>query len=125
MTIARQATLIKKRSEGIIPRGLALVEAQEQIWAKSLAAGAEAADRIQQQELAALAILTCKCNGCNERATMRCPWCHQVPYCSLEHRKLNFDHHRVECRARALVDERRRKRENIYETADGVLAVDR
>ena len=70
--------------------------------AKSLTAGAEAADRIPHQELAALAILTCVWKGCNERATIRCPWCHQVPYCSLEHRNLNFERHGVECRARAM-----------------------
>ncbi len=95
LTIARLATSIQKRSGGITYRGQALVEAQEQILAKNLTAGAEAGDRIQQPELAALAIMTCAGNGCNERATMSCPWCHQIPYCSLEHRHLNFEPHGV------------------------------
>ena len=56
LTIARLATLIQKRSGGITSRGQAILEAQEQILAKSLAAGAEAADRILQQALAALAL---------------------------------------------------------------------
>ncbi len=99
LTIARLATLIQKRSGGITSRGQALFEAQQQILAKSFVAGAEAADCIQQQELAALAILNCAWDGCNERATMRCPWCHQLPYCSLEHRDLSFERHGVECRA--------------------------
>ncbi len=81
---------------------LSLLEAQEQILVMNLAAGAEEADRIQQQELAALAILHYARNGCHERATMWCPWCHQVPYCSLEHRNLNFERHGDECRARAM-----------------------
>ena len=42
-------------------------EAQQHILAMNLAAGAEAADRIQQQELAALAILHSARDGCNER----------------------------------------------------------
>ena len=70
--------------------------------AKSMMAGAEAADRILRQERAALEILTFAWDGCNERAPMRCPWCHQVPYYSLEHRDLKFERHGVECRARAL-----------------------
>ncbi len=86
----------------ITPRGLALVEAQEQNLAKSLAAGAEAADRIQQQEFAAFAILTCAWNGCNERATMRCTWCHQVTYCGLEYQNLNLERHGVKCLVRAM-----------------------
>ena len=65
LTIARLATLIQKRSGGLTSRGLALAEAQQQILAKNLAAGAEAADRIQRQELAALAMLTCAWDGCN------------------------------------------------------------
>ena len=56
LTIARLATLIQKRSGGITSRGQAILEAQEQILAKSLAAGVEAADRILQQALAALAL---------------------------------------------------------------------
>jgi hypothetical protein len=102
LTIARLATLIQKRSGGLTSRGLALAEAQQQILAKNLAAGAEAADRIQRQELAALAMLTCAWDGCNGRATIRCPWCHQVPYCSEDHRDLNFEGHGLECRARAM-----------------------
>ncbi len=47
LTIARQATLIQKQSGGLTPWGLALVDAQEQVLAKRLAAGVEAADRIQ------------------------------------------------------------------------------
>jgi hypothetical protein len=102
LTIARLATLIQKRSGGLTSRGQALLEAREQILAKSMRAGAEAADRSLRQERAALEILTCAWDDCNERATMRCPWCHQVPYCRLEHRDLNFDLHGVECRARAM-----------------------
>ena len=102
LTIARLATLIQKRSGGLTSRGLALVEAQQDILAKNLVAGAEAADRIQRQELAALAMLTCAWDGCNGRATIRCPWCHQVPYCSEDHRDLNFEGHGLECRARAM-----------------------
>ena len=44
--IARLATLIKKRSGGLISRGQARLEAREQIMAKSMRARAEAADRI-------------------------------------------------------------------------------
>ncbi len=76
LTIARLATLIHKRSGGLTSRGQALLEAREQILAKSMRAGVEAADRILQQKRAALEIRTCAWNGCNERATMRCPWCH-------------------------------------------------
>ena len=72
-----------------------LLSLSEQILAKSMRAGAEAADRILRQARAALEILTCAWDDCNERATMRCPWCHQVPYCRLEHRDLNFDLHGV------------------------------
>ncbi len=93
--------------------GQALFEAQQRILAMNLAPGAEAADCIQQQELAALAILNCAWDDCNERATMRCRWCHHVPYCSLEHRNLNVERHGVECRARGsavqLGDEVRRE----------------
>ena len=72
LTIARLATLIQKRSGGITSRGQALFEAQQKILSMNLAAGAEAAVRIQQQELAALAILKSVWDGCNESATMRC-----------------------------------------------------
>ncbi len=102
MTIARLATLIQKRSVGFTSRGQALLEAREQILAKNMRAGAEAADRILRQERAAFEILTYAWDDCNERATMRGPWCHQVPYCSLEHRDLNFQCHGVECRARTM-----------------------
>jgi hypothetical protein len=102
LTIARLATLIQKRSGGITSRGQAILEAQEQILSKSLAAGAEGADRIQRPELAALAILTCAWDGCNERATIKCPWCHQVAYCGLDHQFLHMEAHGVECRARAM-----------------------
>jgi hypothetical protein len=102
LTIARLATLIQKRARGLKPQGQALLEAQEPMLAKSLAAGEEAADCNQQQELAALAMLTRPWNGYNERATMRCAWCHQVPYCSLERRELNFELHGVDSRARAM-----------------------
>jgi hypothetical protein len=100
--IARLATLIQKRSGGVSSRGRVLLEAREQIVAKSMRAGEETADRILRQERAALEILTCVWDGCNERATMKCPWCHEVPYCSLEHRDLHFQRHRVQCRARAM-----------------------
>ncbi len=102
LTIARLATVIQKRSGGLTSRGQALLEAREQILAKRMRAGAEAADRIMRQDRAAFEILTCAWDGCNERVTMRSPWCHQVPYCSLEHRDLNFELHGVECRARAM-----------------------
>ena len=102
VTIAQLATLIQKRSGGLTSRGQALLEAREQIVAKSMRAGAEAANRSLRQERAALEILTCAWDDCNERATMRCPWCHQVPYCRLEHRDLNFNLHGVDCRARAM-----------------------
>ena len=102
LTIARLATLIQKRSGGLTSRGQALLEAREQILAKSMRVGAEAADRSLRQERAALEILTCAWDDCNERATMRCPRCHQVPYCSPEHRDLNFELHGVECRARGM-----------------------
>ena len=82
--------------------GQALLEAREQILAKSMRAGAQAADRILRQERAALEILTCAWDDCNEKVTMRCPWCHEVPYCSLEHRDRHFELHGVECRARAM-----------------------
>ena len=75
---------------------------REQIVAKSMRTDAEAADRILRQERAALEILTFAWDGCNERAPMRCPWCHQVPYYSLEHRDLNFELHGVEYRAREM-----------------------
>ena len=81
--------------------GQALLEAREQILAKSIRAGAEAADRILRQERAALEILTCAWDDCNERATMRCPWFHQLSYCSLEPRDVKFELHGVECWARA------------------------
>ncbi len=106
MTIARLASLIQKRARGLKPQGPPLLEAQESMMAKSLAAGAEAADCNQQQELAALATLTWAWDGYNERATMRCPWCHQVPYCSLEHRELNFELHGVDSRASAMYRKR-------------------
>ncbi len=102
LTITRLATLIQKRSGGLTSRGQALLEARKQILAKSMRAGAEAADRILRQERAALEILTCAWDGCNERVTMRCRWCHEVPFCSPEHRALNFELHGVECRARAM-----------------------
>ncbi len=73
--IARLATLIQKRSGGLTSRGQALLEAREQILAKSMRAGAEAADRSVRQERAALEIQTCAWDDCNERTTMRCPWC--------------------------------------------------
>ncbi len=76
LTIVPLATLIQKRSGGLTSRGLALAEAQQKILAKNLAVGAEAADHIQRQELAALAMLTCAWDGCNGSATIRCPWCH-------------------------------------------------
>ncbi len=86
----------------ITSRAQALLEAREKIVAKSMRAGAEAADRILRQERDALEILTCKWDGCNERATIRCPWCHQVPYCSEDHQGFNVDGHGLECRARAM-----------------------
>ena len=55
--IARLATLIKKRSGGLISRGQARLEAREQIMVKSMRARAEAADRILRQERAAVKIL--------------------------------------------------------------------
>ena len=93
---------IQKRSGGITSRRQALFEAQEYFLAKNITARAEAADRIQQPELAALAILTCAWDGCNLRATVRCPWCRQEPYCSLEHQILNHETHRAGCRAGAM-----------------------
>ncbi len=102
LTIARLETLIQKRSGGLTSRGKALLEAREQMLAKSMRAGAEAADRILRQERAALEILNCALDDCNYRATMRCPWCDEVPYCSPEHRDLNLESHGVECRARAM-----------------------
>jgi hypothetical protein len=98
LTIARLATLIQKRSRGVTCRRQALLEAREQILAKSMRAGAVAAERILRQERAALEILTCACDACNERVTMRCQWCHEVPYCSPKYRNLNFEVHGVECR---------------------------
>ena len=44
----------------------------------------------------------CAWNGCNARATMRCPWCHQITYCNLGHRNLTFALHGVDCRARSM-----------------------
>jgi hypothetical protein len=102
LTIVRLATVIQKRSGGLTSRGQALLEAREQILAKSMMAGSEAADRILRQERAALEILSCAWDDCNERVTMRWPWCHQVPYCIPEHRDLNYELHGVECRARAM-----------------------
>ena len=67
LTIARLATLIQNRSGGLTSRGQALLEARERILAKSMRAGAEAADRILPQERAALEILTCAWDGSNER----------------------------------------------------------
>jgi hypothetical protein len=65
--------------------------------AKSMRAGAAAADRILRQARAALEILACAWDGWSES-----PWCHQVLYCRLEHWDLNFERPDVECRARAM-----------------------
>ncbi len=94
------ATLIQKRSGGLTSRGQALLEAREQMLAKSMRAGAEAADL--RRKRAALEILTCAWDGFNASATMRCPWCHQVPCGSLEHLDLHDEGHCVECRAKAM-----------------------
>ncbi len=59
LTIARLATLIQKRSGRLTSRGQALLEAREQMLAKRMRMGPEAAVRILRQECAALAILTC------------------------------------------------------------------
>ncbi len=53
-------------SGGLTSREQALLEAWEQMLAKSMSAGAEAAHRILRQERAAVEILTCAWDGGNE-----------------------------------------------------------
>ncbi len=65
-TIAQLASLFQKRAGGLTSQGQALLEAREQMLAKRMRAGPEAANRILAQECAAVAILTCAWDGCNE-----------------------------------------------------------
>ena len=52
--------------EGLTSRGQELLEAREQILAKSMSAGGEAAHRILRQERGAVEIWTCVWDGGNE-----------------------------------------------------------